>query len=111
MFLLFYDMAAANSSARGQRNAILGCPLNELTGFYLALDCLPPGCGGERIYAVAELGSCHGAPQTVGSALRCMRCGAGCGGRVTAACRVTGPILNRRVRPRRLALLGPEVGE
>ena len=29
-------MAAANASARGQRHAILGSPLRELTGFALA---------------------------------------------------------------------------
>jgi hypothetical protein len=29
-------MAAANASARGQRAAILGSPLHELTSFYLA---------------------------------------------------------------------------
>jgi hypothetical protein len=33
-------MAAANASARGQRAAILASPLHELTGFYLAVDCL-----------------------------------------------------------------------
>jgi hypothetical protein len=36
-------MAAANASARGQRAAILASPLHELTGFYLAVDCLAPG--------------------------------------------------------------------
>jgi hypothetical protein len=48
-------MAAANASARGQRLAILGSPLHELAGFYLSVDCLTAGCGGERPYAVAEL--------------------------------------------------------
>jgi hypothetical protein len=32
-----------NASARGQRAAILASPLHELTGFYLAVDCLTLG--------------------------------------------------------------------
>jgi hypothetical protein len=36
-------MVAANASARGQRAAILASPLHELTGFYLAVDCLVSG--------------------------------------------------------------------
>ena len=51
---MFYRMAAANASARGQRAAIVASPLHDLTGFYLAVDCLAPGCGGERSYAVAD---------------------------------------------------------
>jgi hypothetical protein len=35
-----------------------------------------------------------------------MRCGRGCSGRVAPAWLVTGPTLNQRVRPRRVALLG-----
>ena len=104
-------MAAANASARGQRVAILGSPLRELTGFYLSVDCMTAGCGSERTYAVAELASFYGQDQTVGSVLRRMRCGTGCGGRVMAAWLATGPILNRRVRPRRIPLLGPEARE
>jgi hypothetical protein len=88
--------------------AILGSPLRELTGFYLAVDCLTAGCGGERSYAVAELASFDGQDQTGGAVLRRMRCGAGCGGRVMAAWLGTGPILNRRVRPKRVPLMGPE---
>jgi hypothetical protein len=48
-------MAAANASARGQRAALLASPLHELTGFYLAVDCLAPRCNGERTFAVADL--------------------------------------------------------
>ena len=103
-------MAAANASARGQRAAILASPLHELTGFCLAVDCLTPGCGAERTFAVAELASFYGAQRTVGEVLRRMRCSGGCGGRVGAAWLVTGPILNTRVRPRRVPLLGPEAG-
>jgi len=53
-------MAAANASARGQRTAILASPLHELTGFYLAVDCLAPRCNGERTFAVAELATFYG---------------------------------------------------
>ena len=101
-------MAAANASARGPRSAILASPLHELTGFYLAVDCLAPQCSGERSFAVAELASFYGRDGTVGGVLRRMRCAGGCGGRVGAAWLVTGPVLNARVRPRRVPLLGPE---
>ncbi len=66
-------MAAANASARGQRVAILRSPLQELTGFYLAIDCLAPGCQGERRFAIAELASFYGQNRTVGEVLRRMR--------------------------------------
>ena len=104
-------MAAANASARGQRAAILASPLHELTGFYLAVDCLAPGCNGERSFAIAELASFYGQDCTVGQVLRRMRCSGTCGGRVEAAWLETGPILNARVRPRRVPLLGPEARE
>jgi hypothetical protein len=104
-------MAAANASARGQRVAILASPLNELTGFCLAVDCLTPGCAGERSYAIAELAAFYGAATTVGHVLRRMRCSSGCSGRVAAAWLTTGPILSRRVRPRRVPLTGPEARE
>jgi hypothetical protein len=42
----------------------------------------------------------------VGEVVRRMRCAGGCGGRVGAAWLVTGPVLNTRVRPRRVALWG-----
>lgn len=45
---------------------------------------------------------------TVGEVLRVMRCARGCGGRPLAAWLVTGPVLNQRIRPRRVALIGPE---
>jgi len=105
------SMAAANASARGQRAAILASPLHELTGFYLAVDCLASGCGRGRTFAVAELASFYGAQRTVGEVLRRVRCSNGCGGRVGAAWLVTGPILGTRVRPRRVPLLGPEARE
>jgi hypothetical protein len=104
-------MAAANASARGQRAAILASPLHELTGFYLAVDCLTPGCNGERTFAIAELASFYSRGCTVGQLLRRMRCSRACGGRVEAAWLETGPILNVRVRPRRVPLLGPEARE
>jgi hypothetical protein len=104
-------MAAANASARGQRAAILASPLHELTGFYLAVDCLAPRCNGERAFAVAELATFYGRDTTVGQVLRRMRCSGACGGRVEAAWLVTGPILNARVRPRRVPLRGPKARE
>jgi len=104
-------VAAANASARGQRAALLASPLHELTGFYLAVDCLAPRCSGERSFAVAELASFYGRDSTVGQVLRRMRCSGTCGGRVGAAWLVTGPILNARVRPRRVPVLGPEARE
>src|SRR3984957_17404964 len=104
-------MAAANASARGQRAAILASPLHELTGFYLSVDCLAPRCNGERPFAVAELAPFYGRDSTVGQLLRRMRCSGACGGRVGAAWLVTGRILSARVRPRRVALLGPEARE
>ena len=104
-------MAAANASARGQRAAILSSPLHELTGFHLAVDCLSPGCGGERTFAVAELVRHYRRDTTIGGLLRRMRCSGGCGGRVGAAWLVTGPILSVRERPRRVPLLGPEARE
>jgi hypothetical protein len=67
-------MAAANASARGQRTAILASPLRELTGFYLAVDCLAPRCNGERAFALAELASFYGRDSTVGQVLRRLRC-------------------------------------
>jgi hypothetical protein len=108
-------MAAANASARGQRPAILASPLHERTGFYLAVDCLAPRCNGERTFAVAdavaELATFYGRDGTVGQVLRRMRCSGACGGRVGAAWLVTGPILNARVRPRRVPLWGPRARE
>ena len=101
-------MAAANASARGQRVAILASPLHELTGFCLAVDCLNPECRRDRMFAVTELAEFYGRQRTVAEVLRRMRCSDGCGGRVAAAWLVTGPILDARVRPRRVALLGPE---
>jgi hypothetical protein len=99
-------MAAA--SADGQRAVILASPLHELTGFCLAVDCLAPGCGGERTFAVAELASFYGCDRTVGDVVRRMPCSGRCGGRVVAVWLDTGPLMNFRVRPRRVPLLGPE---
>jgi hypothetical protein len=104
-------MAAANASARGQRAAILASPLHELTGFYLTADCLTSGCNGARTFAIAELASFYGRNATVGEVLRRMRCSRACGGRVGTAWLETRPILNARVRPRRVPLLGPEARE
>jgi hypothetical protein len=92
-------VAAANASTRGQRTAILASPPHELTGFYLAVDCLARRCKGERTFAIAELASFYGRQSTVGEVLRRMRCSGDCGGGVEAAWLVTRPLLNARVRP------------
>ena len=111
MCSLYVRFMAANASARGQRAAIFASPLSELSGFCLVVDCLTPGCGGERTFAMSDLAGFYGVGRTVGDVLRRMRCSGGCGGRAGAAWLVTGPILNARVRPRRVPLLGPEARE
>ena len=102
---------AANASARGQRAAILASPLHELTGFYLAVDCLTSDCARERTSPSRNWRASTVRNARWARCLRRMRCAGGCGGRVGAAWLVTGPILNRRVRPRRVPLLGPEARE
>ena len=82
-------------------------PLAGIDGFCLAVDCLTPGCRGERVYSITALAACYDGKATVGGVLRLMQC-AGCGKPVGAAWLVTGPTLNERVRPRRVALLGAE---
>jgi hypothetical protein len=47
--LYVLSMAAANASVRNQRSALLAGPLKDLTGFYLAVDCLTPGCSGAQL--------------------------------------------------------------
>jgi hypothetical protein len=102
-------MAAANASPSGQRTAIFESPLHELTGFNLMVDCMVPGCRRDRAYAIGDLARSFGPRCTVGDVLRRMRCSAdGCGGRVAAAWLETGADLNARIRPRRVALRGPE---
>ena len=102
-------MAAANASPRGQRVAILNSKLGDLTGFCLEVDCLRPQCRRERTFAVSELAEFYGRDRTVGEVLRRMRCHEeDCGQPVAAAWLTTGPILNARVRPSRVALLGPD---
>ena len=84
------DMAAANASARGQRATILASPLHELTGFYLAVDCLAPRCAGERTFAVAELESFYSrhslAPHAVLQRLRWARGGGMADDRAATQC-------------------------
>jgi hypothetical protein len=111
LFLVCSPYGSRQCRARGQRVAILASPLAEPTGFCLAVDCLTPGCSGERAFAMAELASFYGGQTTVGEVLRRMRCSGGYGGRVGAAWLVTGPGLNTRVRPRWVALCGPEARE
>jgi hypothetical protein len=97
--LYLFQMAAANASARGQRVAILSSQLSQLTGFCLSVDCLTPGCRGERAFAIGDLARIYGPSVTVGEVLRRMKCGFGCDGAVGAAWLTTGPVLSTRVRP------------
>jgi hypothetical protein len=90
--------------------AILASPLRQLTGFYLSVDCRSTGCGGQRAFAISDLASFYEG-RSVGEVLRLMRCSRGCGGRVLAAWLETGPVLNQRVRPRKVPLLGAEARE
>src|SRR5689334_12648155 len=83
LFPLCSSMAAANASARGQRVAILGSQLHELTGFLIAVDCGTQNCRGERAYAMAELAGMFGREVMVSDVLHRMRC-AECGAAVVA---------------------------
>jgi len=89
LFTFSTVMAAAVASARGQRAAILASPLAELTGICLAVDCLTPGCAGERTFAITDLAHFYGDRTKVSEVLRRMRCTGGCGGPVRAAWLVT----------------------
>jgi hypothetical protein len=101
-------MPAANTTSRSQRTAIMSSKLGELEGFELHIDCRSPGCRGERAYAVLDLARYHGAGVTVAQALYRMRC-RHCGRKPPrAAWIVTGPVLNKKVRPRRIALLSTD---
>src|SRR5690242_9804168 len=73
-------------------------------------DCRSTSCGGERTFAISDQASFY-KDRTVGEVLRLMRCSRGCGGRALAAWLETGPILNQRVRPRRVPLVGLEARE
>jgi hypothetical protein len=86
---------------QGDRRSVIG------TGF-LAVACLRHGCSGERTIAMTNLATFSCDRTTVGEVVRRMRCSRGCGGRVGAAWLMIGPVLNMRVRPRRVALRGPE---
>jgi hypothetical protein len=107
-----HRLAAANASARGQRAAIRASQLSELAGFCLVVDCLTPGCGGERTFAMSDRAGFYGAALTVGDVLRRMRCSAGWGGRPGAAWLVTGgPCVEHPCQAGRVPLLGPEARE
>jgi hypothetical protein len=99
------------ASARGQRVAILASPLHELTGFYLAVDCLAPGAMASAALPWRSWRASTAVTARSGRWLRRMRCSGACGGRVGAAWLVIGPILDTRVRPRRVPLRGPEARE
>jgi hypothetical protein len=100
---------AANASPRAQRTAIFTSKLGDLDGFLLVVDCGTPGCRGKRSYLIADLAATLGADRKVGDVLARMRCAPGCSAAVAEAWLATGPALNARVRPRRVALRGQEV--
>jgi hypothetical protein len=83
----------------GSEPPSLSSPLRELTGFCLAVNCLAPGCRGERAFAIGDLAKFYGRDRTVADVLQRMRCSGDCGGRVVAAWLTTGPILNALAQP------------
>lgn len=100
-----------HASRRGQRLATLASPLSEMIEFNLAVDCLTPGSRGERIYPISALAAIIRRIIDCRGDLQRMKCAAGCHGVVRAAWLVTGVAINARVRPRRVALRGPEAME
>jgi hypothetical protein len=100
-------MAAANASAR-TTVAILSGPLSQFTGLCLSVDCLTPGCRGERAFAIGDLARIDGPSVTVGDMLGKMKCGFGCDAAVGAAWLTRWSVLSTRVRPRRVPLRGRE---
>jgi hypothetical protein len=102
-------MAAANTSPRAQRHAIMSSKLGELDGFEIHMDCQSPGCRRERAYAIAELARFYGPKVTIAQAIHRMRCQQ-CGRKPPrAAWIVTGAGMKvRGGRPGRLALMGAE---
>jgi hypothetical protein len=100
-------MAAANLTTRRRRTIILATPLAELDGAALVIDCLTPGCAGERRVLVRDLAGVYGRQQTLAEALQRMRC-TSCQGRAGAAWLVAGPGTERQRRAVRVALVGPD---
>jgi hypothetical protein len=71
-----------------------------------------PAAMANATFAVIDLATFYGSDTTIAQVLRRMRCSGACGGgRVGAAWLVTEPILNARIRPRRVPLLGREARE
>jgi hypothetical protein len=58
-----------NASPRAQRTGILNSRLGELVDFNLAVDCMTPGCLGERAYPIAALAQLFGSSITVADVL------------------------------------------
>jgi hypothetical protein len=99
-----------NASERGVRNAVMNSRLHEFGGYRLAVNCGTATCGGERVYAVADLARMHGPDKLMGVLVVHMRCHR-CGGRAVSCFIETGPELAQRGRMRRMALIGPERGD
>jgi hypothetical protein len=92
-----------SSERLGSRTArgYYGQPTAPAHRVYLTVECRSAGCGGERTFAISDLSTFY-KDRTLGEVLRLMRCSRGCGSRVLAAWLETGPILNQRVRLRRV---------
>jgi hypothetical protein len=86
----------------------MGTKLAELSGFVLASNCLGPARRGEPAFLIDELARFYGAKMTVGQTLRRMRCQNCLQRPPRAAWLLTGPMLNKRVKARRVPLLGDE---
>jgi len=53
-------MASANVSPRKRRSAVLATILADLDGsLALVIDCLIPGCAGERRVLIRDLAACR----------------------------------------------------
>ena len=110
MFRVLQPMATANGLPAASRLPALASPLHELTGFYLAADCLTPDC---RVNGLRRGRACPNS--TGGSALSATSCAA-CGTRAAArACRGSmvdnWPDPQRTGPPRRVLPLGPQARE
>jgi hypothetical protein len=105
---MMFSPHVVQRSPRAQRTAVMATKLADLSDFVLAIDCLASGCGGERAYLIDELARFYGAQMTVGQTLRRMRCQNCLQRPPRAAWPLTGPMLNKRVKARRVPLLGDE---
>lgn len=108
LFLLCsHAVSPFNITPRRRRSVILATPLAELPDCALVLDCLTPGCSGERTVLVRDLAGVYGRQQTLAEALQRFRC-QGCGQRPVGAAWLLSAAIGRRLRVARLALIGSD---